>query len=351
MPRLLPILLLGCTLGLCASPVTAQPDPPAKPVEISDAARHQFSIGVGLLDDPAGPRYQEAYEAFHRAYADSPTAKILSNIGLCAMMLERDGEAIESFGRYLAEVAGIDPRERSKLEQDLKTLGARVAHIELQISPAKSTVTDQRTPLSGDLISNRYHVTEGTLHLGIHAGVHRIEVTAEDHELSVWEIEIEPGKGQERTITLKKKGGEPPPPSPPTTAPPPTPPPTSPPDPIGADSGGISTGAVVGLVVTGALAIGAGVVGGLALNTKADYESYETGGNREDAEAARSTGEALNIVTDVLIGSAVLSAGVTTVLLIIGSGDDPPEATAAGRFRIVPTVGRHGVGAVLEASF
>ena len=348
MSRLLPLLLLGCALGLWSSPVTAQPDPAAKSVEISDEARRQFSIGVGLLDDPAGPRYQQAYEAFHRAYADSPTPKILSNIGLCAMMLERDGEAMRAIARYLDEVEGIDPRERSKLEQDLRTLAGRVAHLELKVSPAEATVTDRRALPSGDPIVNRYDVTDGKLHLGVHAGKHRLEVTAEGHEPSVWELEIKPGKGQVRDITLKKKGAESPPSKPaPTTAPPPTLPPEEP----GADGGGISTGAVVGLVATGVLAVGAGVVGGLALNTKADYESYETGGNREDAEAARGTGEMLNIVTDVLIGSAALSAGVTTVLLIIGSGDDAPQPPATGRFRLVPTVARSGVGAVLEATF
>jgi hypothetical protein len=350
MARLLPILLLGCSLGLWSSSGAAQPDPTGKPVEISDEARRQFGIGVALLDDAAGPRYQEAYEAFHRAYADSPTPKILSNIGLCAMMLERDGEALESVGRYLAEVPGIDPRERSKLEQDLETLGARVAHIELQVSPAKVTVTDQRTPLNGDPIINRYEVSDGKIALGIHGGNHRIEVAAEGHEPSVWQLELEPGKKQARNITLKKKGAAPPKP-PPKPTPPPKPAPTTPPDPIEADGGGISTGAIIGLVATGALAISAGVVGGLALNTKGDYESYETGGNREDAEGARAIGETLNIVTDVLIGSAVLSAGITTVLLIIGPGDDPPEAPASGRFRVVPTVGLGGVGAVLETTF
>ncbi|MBW2455980.1 MAG: hypothetical protein JRI68_15795 [Deltaproteobacteria bacterium] len=349
MPRSLPILLLACLLGLWLSPAGAQPDKDAKTITISEEARKQFGIGVGLLEDPAGPRYQEAYEAFHRAYAESPTVKILSNIALCAMMLERDGEAKESISRYLEEMPEVDPRERAKLEQDLKTLDARMAHVELTFKPAAVVVTDRRTPLNGDPVTNRYELTGGKATLGIYAGKHRIEVAAEGHEGMTWQVQLEPGDKKTRKLTLKKKGGAaaatPKPTSEPTTTPP-----TTPDEPVGQDGGGISTGAIVGLIATGALAVGAGVVGGLAMKAKADYESYETGGKRQDAEAIRGTGETLNIVTDVLIGSAVLAAGVTTVLLIIGSGDEKPESTA-GRFRLVPTVGQTGVGAVVEARF
>ena len=65
---------------------------------------------------------------------------------------------------------------------------------------------------------------------------------------------------------------------------------------------------VLGLAVTGALTVGAVVVGVLALSAHADYDTYESGGDRVDAENVRVTGEALNIVTDVLIGTAAAAA-------------------------------------------
>jgi tetratricopeptide (TPR) repeat protein len=72
-------------------------------VQITEEARQHFKAGVNLLNDPDGPRYEEAYREFKAAYASSPSYKILGNLGLCAMKLERDGEAIEYYDRYLQE--------------------------------------------------------------------------------------------------------------------------------------------------------------------------------------------------------------------------------------------------------
>ena len=80
----------------------------ADDVPISDTAKRQFEVGVAFLDDPEGARYEDAYRAFKAAHADSPSPKILGNVGLCAMKLERDAEAIDAYGRYLKEVQDID---------------------------------------------------------------------------------------------------------------------------------------------------------------------------------------------------------------------------------------------------
>src|SRR5262245_18752054 len=75
----------------------------ADEVQISDKARDHFRAGVNFLQDPDGARYEEAYREFKTAYADSPSWKILGNLGLAAMKLERDGEAIEAYQKYLSE--------------------------------------------------------------------------------------------------------------------------------------------------------------------------------------------------------------------------------------------------------
>src|ERR1700761_1945396 len=63
----------------------------ADEVPISDSARQHFQAGVNLLQDPDGARYPEAYREFQMAYAVSPSWKILSNLGIAALKLERDG--------------------------------------------------------------------------------------------------------------------------------------------------------------------------------------------------------------------------------------------------------------------
>ena len=56
-----------------------------------------------MLQDPKAPRYEDAYREFKAAYAASPSYKILGNLGLCAMKIERDAEAIDAYEKYLKE--------------------------------------------------------------------------------------------------------------------------------------------------------------------------------------------------------------------------------------------------------
>src|SRR5579871_4921957 len=72
----------------------------ADDVAISPEARNHFAAGVALLQDPKAPRYEEAYREFKAAYAASPSSKILGNLGLCAMKIERDEEAISAYETY-----------------------------------------------------------------------------------------------------------------------------------------------------------------------------------------------------------------------------------------------------------
>jgi hypothetical protein len=85
--------------------------------------------------------------------------------------------------------------------------------------------------------------------------------------------------------------------------------------------------------------VGAVVFGVLALQNKAEYDSYQTGGSREEAEQVRSNGTILNITTDVLIGTAVAAATVTVILLVVTT-DDGGSATLKAN----PTVGGGTLG-------
>src|SRR5688572_4726463 len=85
-------------------------DPP-----ISEEARRHFKAGVHFMQDPDGEKVEEAYREFKVAYSLSSSPKILGNMGTSAMKLERDGEAIEAYARYLREVADIDADERAQI--------------------------------------------------------------------------------------------------------------------------------------------------------------------------------------------------------------------------------------------
>jgi len=55
-----------------------------------------------LPHDPDGARYEEAYREFKDCVRRFPSWKILGNLGITSMKLERDGEAVDAFEKYLA---------------------------------------------------------------------------------------------------------------------------------------------------------------------------------------------------------------------------------------------------------
>lgn len=346
-----PLLLLFALVLLTGSAA-------AQEVRVSEQAKLHFAVGVGLLEDAKGPRYAEAYESFRRAYKASPSPKILSNLGLCAMHIERDGEAIQAYELYLAQVDDIAPDERKRIEADLTRLRAGMATLVLSVRPVGAMIIDERIPETGDAIINRYQFDSSTVELGLRSGQHRVRVEAEGHKPVVFTAELTPGdkhlrkvrlvetdafkkkkkKEKERKKRQRKKRGEAPKPSPEPE-----------PEPDGDDEGGgISGPSIAMIAVTGALTVGAVVVGALALQAHADYDTYEDGGDRFDAENVRATGEALNIVTDVLIGTAAASAIVTIVLLATTSGGgDGGEESEEAAVNVTPIVAPGVGGGVL----
>src|SRR5262245_35498973 len=130
-------------LGLCLVCLYTRPAVAAD-VPVSEEARKHFELGVSYMKDPDGARYAEAYVEFQAAYAASPSWKILGNLGIAAMKLERDGEAIEALQKYISEGGQeLDPEERTQVESDLKTLQGTLVTITLESVPAGATVVDE----------------------------------------------------------------------------------------------------------------------------------------------------------------------------------------------------------------
>ncbi len=317
-------IVIVAAITLAAGPAAADA------VKITPEARKHFEVGVALLEDPEGARHEEAYRAFKAAYQASPSPKILGNIGLCAMKLERDSEAIEAYTRYLKEVDDIEAKERTQIESDLKTLSASVVTLQLSISPAGATVIDERRPVKGEAVVNRYGPVEGKLSIGVRAGNHHITVEKDGHETAIWELEAAPGKTVSKTITLAKEGGEQPPPS--TTV-------------------RMTVPVWIGIGATVAAAAGAAVTGGLALSKQSAFKDGNDGSDPAAAQDIKDQGEMLNIVTDVLLGTAVLGAGVTTILLFTTGGDEPSEGTDDAGWHLSPVAGPGGAAIMAWGSF
>ncbi len=271
----------------------------AAEVAISEEARQHFKAGVNLLNDPDGARYEEAYREFKAAYAASPSWKILGNLGLCAMKLERDGEAIDAYEKYLADGGkDVDPAEQSQIKTDLTTLKTGAAKLELKVSPADAIVTDTRVPVKGDKVMNLYPATAGVVSVRVRPGHHVLTIKAEGFDPQTVEIDLPAGGAVTKDIALKKPDVAPPPPPKTTSARP------------------VTTGVIIGGVATGVLLLGGGVVGVMALGKNGDYKTKNDGSDPVAAEKLRSDGKTLNTIADVLLAGGVVAAGVTIFLFV-----------------------------------
>lgn len=302
-----------------------------KVVVVSDEARRHFRAGVLMLEDPGTPRYEEAYREFKSAYALSPSYKILGNLGLCAMKLERDDEAIASYERYLQEGGqDLDPGDRAQVERDLLTLKAGVVHVDVTTDPPNALLVDVRVPVTGQRVTNVYGpLADGKLHLGLRKGHHVITARVAGRKDAVWELDADDASNNgTHAFTLEV----------PTT------------NAVAAvRTRPVPTPVYVGVGVTAVLAIATVVVGVDALKHHSDFTALNDGNHVSEAESARSTGTTLNAVTDVLLAGTVVAAGVTTYLYL--SRPTVEERVGRPRLRLSPTVGVRGGGGVLEGSF
>src|SRR5690606_10555708 len=144
------------------------------------------------------------YGQFKAAHADSPYWKILGNLGLCAMQLERYGEAIEAFSGYL-EGGGteLSAEDRAQFQRDLETLKASVATAVLE-GPAGTEIEDTRRSNEGRDIRNYYVIPEsGTLTIGVRPGRHEFAATSEHSKLGLWSTRIEAQTSVEHTFSSR----------------------------------------------------------------------------------------------------------------------------------------------------
>lgn len=330
-------------LAACVAFAAFAPSARADEIPITPEARTHFTAGVRLLEDPAGARYEEAYQEFKVAYASSPSPRILGNVGLCAMKLERDEEAIQAYEKYLASDAKIEPTERTQIETDLGTLKASVVHVTLTVDAAEARVVDVRTPVQGAAVTNVYGpLTTASIRLGIHPGHHAITVKRDGYTPASWELDAVPGSSPTHAFALQKVVVAPAPVAPvilPVAMPAPQP---APPDvitrPVPASVYGVGG-------VTVALAAVSALTGALALAKHNDFDQINDGtaAHYQDALSLRSTGQSLNVATDALLGATVVGAAVTLGLYATRPTVRAPAA--ALRLRMGAT------GAAIEGGF
>jgi hypothetical protein len=276
--------------------------PAAHAQEISDEARRHFRAGVNYLQDPDGERVEEAYVEFKRAYELSKSPKILGNIGLCAIRLERDGEALEAYTKYLSSVGDIKPDEREQIERDLQTLTASAVRLTITAEAKEATVVDARYPVRGAPVTNRYAMHDGKLEVIVRAGHHVVRLQTDGVDRGQWQFDALGGTSQAKNFTLT---------APPTVAGGPK-----------AEGGSTSLVPWVLIGVGGAALAGGAVTGVLALRGARKLEDScpdDVCPTDSDYKSQKSSTKTLAIATDgLLIGGGALAL-VGAGWLIFGS--------------------------------
>jgi hypothetical protein len=317
-----------------AAGVAAWPSPCAADVPITEDARTHFAAGVALLQDPKAPRYEEAYREFKAAYAASPSYKILGNLGLCAMKIERDAEAIAAYETYLKEAGGdLSAPERSQAERDLLTLKAGVVTVTVSSSPAGASIVDVRTPIEGGDIRNTYGDARSPLVLGLRRGHHVVTARSPGYLEQQWEFEASGTTLPPHVFHMIRAPG--------ASRAAPT---TSRPIPVVAYVSGATT---IGLALAGT------IVGFAAVQRKNEYNDINDGLHRPAAQDLASTGTTLDVVADSLFGGAVLGAVLTGYFVVSRPTVEHVEATGlVPRVTPAPVVGAGaGVGPGLAATW
>jgi hypothetical protein len=296
----------------------------------------------------ASPNYQDAYYQFQLAYQESAKSwKVLGNLGLCALKLERDEEAVSYYEQYLDKGGSEIPQEeRSAIEQDLLLLKGNLATVKLTSVVQDLKVTDQRAGSSAP--AQPYALSGGALELKLRAGNHTITAFNGNQPLT-WTAVLEPRgvASHEFDFNAPSRAETPAAASAPASA---TGAPTTPDaDRPGQPGQGMRTGAYVAF---GVAAVGLGL-GGYFLYQSADYREQSDRAFSCDArpggcsatqqsevrhlEADSGSAQTRGVVT-LGLGGAALAAGIVLLAL------SPSSRGAAQRAQLLPYVGYRELG-------
>ena len=318
------VWLLGFGLTSLA-PLSAHAQGADTTAETGDVeqARKHFGQGLKLYKDGD---FDAALVQFERAYAEKPNFKVLYNIAQCEFELHQYVEARDTLARYLKEGAGqIDAERQTKVESDVSDLQRRIAHLTLTVNVTGATVYIDGRKIGLTPLSAAVDVSEG-----------QRTISVETADRGSKQRVVRVGGGEDQTIDIEFAA----PSAAQVTA-------TAASTKTEAARPQASSGLGAGFWVTGGLAValgaGAGVTGYLALQAqddrKKDLETF--GVTRADLDDTRKRAKTFALTSDILAGSAIVCAGVATVLLIthdsgtgeqVGLGVGPGNVTLRGRF-------------------
>ena len=309
--------LAGSTAFVAVPARAAEAAPEDAAVE---QARSHFGQGLKLYKDGD---FDAALVQFERAYAVKSNFKVLYNIAQCYFELHQYVETRDALVRYLRDGAGeIDAERKATVENDLGELARRIAHLRVNVNVNGATVYVDGKKIGVTPLPSAIDVNEGQRTISI-----------ESAERGSKQRAVRVAGGEEQAIRVDFESVEPVAPatergSPTRSGP--------------ARGSGLGAGFWVTGIGALALGAGAGVTGYFALQARADHQDALKRPVSSPAELddSRDRAKTFALATDVLAGSAIVFAGIATVLLIthesgaaqVGVGVGPGHVALRGRF-------------------
>jgi hypothetical protein len=292
-------LVLASSIAIGLVPAAAPADDPAT------EARAHYDKGIQLYEDGA---FDAALVEFERAYELNPSWRILYNIGLIHQQLNDYAAALKTYQRYLGQGGNeVPPERRAEVEKSIETMRARVATLTITVDLAGADVAIDdraigRSPLSEAVIVNSGH--------------HRVTAT-KDGRTAVKLVTV----AALDTATIQLVIGAPPVEVPKAATPEVR---------VPWIAWGVTAALTGGAVISGALAIRA--------STRLSDDRRADGVTRDTLDADHSKTKTLALVTDVLLGGALVMGGVSLYLTLA-----PPRESSTAIQPEAPTI-RVGLG-------
>lgn len=334
--------LVAAALGL-TGPARADDD------KLAQAKRH-MEAGAAFYNDPSGHKCEEAVREFKKAHELSGSLNALRGAAICSLELERDGEAIETYEKYLAGKGDkIDPAEQKQMTADLNALKSAVAWVTLRTDMPGVTIVDVRTPARGFPITNRYEGSIDGDKVGIHPGEHVFTASREGAPDQVWRVSIVNGSTHEHAFEFGEAAPKVAAAKPVEDEAAATPDGHDAPR---ADANGhrpVPTSVYVVGGLTVALAVPTVVFMVLATGKKSDYDAANGHGTKAELEDLRGGVTTMNLMADIGLGVTAASL-VTTGILYFTRPTKRAEGSAR-TWMVAPTIGASRAGALVSATF
>jgi hypothetical protein len=329
-----------CTL---AAPAVHAGDPPpagatVDPAKLEEAKKH-MQAGAAFYNDPSGHKCEEAIREFGKAYELSGSLNALKGQAVCNLELERDGEAIDQYSKYLAgKGASIDPADKQQVETDLNALKAVVAYVQFNTDQANVKLTDTRQPSRGFPIINRYQLPISGRKIGLHPGHHTIVASADGVTDVTWTLDISNGQKLDHLFEFDK--GKPVVAEGDKT--------DKPVEPKMVPVRPVPKSVYVMGGVTVALAVPWVILMVRANGKAADYKAANGHQPAATLQPLHDDVKSADLLADIFLGLTAASAVTTTVLALTRPTKMVPEAPPkAGTIHVLPTLG----GAVVTGAF